>query len=277
MENKGFEIVINTENLVGDFKWSTSFNFARNRNKILDLDDQVITGSFLSRTQEGEPIGIYFGPKYVGVDPANGDALYEIVNADGSITNTNDYNAATQQKFGDPNPDFIAGITNNLSFKGIDLSFLFQGVFGNDIYNGGGKFMTANGDFFDNQTRDQLRRWRNPGDITDVPEARLFGANGTGESSRYMYDGTYIRLRTITLGYNFPSSLLSRLKLSKARIYVSGQNLLTFTDYEGWDPEVNSDTYSVNANGTPNNTNQGIDFYSAPQAKTFTVGINVGF
>lgn len=277
LENKGFEIVINTENLVGDFKWSTSFNFARNRNKILDLDDQVITGSFLSRTQEGEPIGIYFGPKYVGVDPANGDALYEIVNADGSITNTNDYNAATQQKFGDPNPDFIAGITNNLSFKGIDLSFLFQGVFGNDIYNGGGKFMTANGDFFDNQTRDQLRRWRNPGDITDVPEARLFGANGTGESSRYMYDGTYIRLRTITLGYNFPSSLLSRLKLSKARIYVSGQNLLTFTDYEGWDPEVNSDTYSVNANGTPNNTNQGIDFYSAPQAKTFTVGINVGF
>ena len=213
----------------------------------------------------------------MGVDPANGDALYEVINADGTRTSTNDYNAATLQKIGDPNPDYIAGITNNFSYKGFDLSFLFQGVFGNNTYNGGGKFMSANGDFFDNQTRDQLRRWRNPGDITDVPEARLGGGNGVGESSRYMDDGTYIRLRTITLGYNLPASVLSKVKFTKARIYVSGQNLLTFTDYKGWDPEVNSDTYSVNANGTPNNTNQGIDFYSAPQAKTVTVGINIGF
>ncbi len=271
LENKGIELVINSENLVGDFKWNTSFNFARNRNKVLDLDGQVITGSFLSRTQEGSPIGIFYGPKYAGVDPANGDALYEIVNADGSITKTNDYNAATQQKFGNPNPDFIAGITNNLSYKGVDFTFLFQGVFGNDIYNGGGKFMSANGDFFDNQTKDQLNRWRKPGDITNVPQARLFGANGTGESSRYMMDGTYVRLKTVTLGYNLPASVLNKLKFSKLRVYASAQNLLTFTKYEGWDPEVNSDSYAQN------NTNQGIDFYSAPQAKTITFGINVGF
>ncbi len=277
LENKGIEVVINSENLVGEFKWNTSFNFARNLNKILDLDDQVITGSFLSRTQEGDPIGIFYGPKYAGVDPDNGDALYEIVNADGSITKTNDYNSATQQTFGNPNPDFIAGLTNNLSYKGVEFSFLFQGVFGNDNYNGGGKFMSANGDFFDNQTKDQMNRWRQPGDITDVPQARLFEGNGTGESSRYMDDGSYIRLKTITLAYNFPSTVLSKIKVNRLRMYASAMNLLTFTDYKGWDPEVNSDSYSVNANGTPNNTNQGIDFYSAPQAKTITFGINVGF
>ena len=271
LENKGFEIVINTENFVGDFKWNTSFNFARNRNKILDLQGQIIQGSFISRAQEGEPIGIFFSPKYAGVDPANGDALYVLVKSDGTQTTTNDYNEATQMKVGDPNPDFIAGLTNTFKYKGVDFSFLFQGVFGNQVYNGGGIFMSANGDFFDNQTKDQLRRWQKPGDITDVPQARLFGGNGVGESSRYITDGSYIRLRTITLGYNLPASVLSKAKLTKLRVYVSGQNLLTFTDYEGWDPEVNSDTYAGN------NVNQGIDFYSAPQAKTVTFGINIGF
>jgi len=271
LENKGFEIVLNSENLVGDLKWSTSFNFSVNRNKILDLQGQIIQGSFINRAQEGEPIGIFFSPKYAGVDPANGDALYVLVNSDGTQTTTNDYNEATQMKVGDPNPDFIAGLTNTFSYKGIDFSFLFQGVFGNQVYNGGGIFMSANGDFFDNQTKDQLRRWQKPGDITDVPQARLFEGNGVGESSRYLSDGSYIRLRTITLGYNLPATLLSKINLTKLRVYVSGQNLLTFTDYQGWDPEVNSDTYAGN------NVNQGIDFYSAPQAKTVTFGINIGF
>jgi len=172
---------------------------------------------------------------------------------------------------GNPNPDLIGGITNTLTYKGIDFSFMFQGVFGNQVYNGGGKFMSANGDFFDNQTKDQLKRWKQPGDITNIPQARLFGANGTGESSRYISDAGYVRLKTITLGYNLPASILERLKFSKLRIYASAQNLLTFTKYEGWDPEVNSDSYAAN------NINQGIDFYSAPQAKTITFGINIGF
>lgn len=271
LENKGFEFVLNTENTVGAFKWSTSFNIAANRNKINNLDGQLIQGDFLSVAKEGEPIGIFFGPKFAGVDPDNGDALYVIQNPDGSMGTTNDYNSATFMKIGDPNPDFIGGLTNNFSYKGIDLSILFQGVFGNQVYNGGGKFMSANGDFFDNQTRDQLNRWQNPGDITNVPQARLFGANGTGESSRYVSDAGYVRLKTITLGYNLPSSIISKLKFSSVRVYASAQNLLTFTKYEGWDPEVNSDSYAGN------NINQGIDFYSAPQAKTITFGINVGF
>jgi TonB-dependent starch-binding outer membrane protein SusC len=277
LENKGFEVVINSENLVGNFKWSTSLNYAKNTNKILNLDKQIITGNFLSRTQESEPIGIFFGQKYAGVDPTNGDALYEIVNPDGSISMTNNYNSATLQKIGNPNPNFIAGITNNFSYKGIELSFLFQGVFGNKVYNGGGKYMSANGDFFDNQSRDQLNRWRKPGDITDIPQARLNSGNGTGESSRYLLDATYVRLKTVTLSYNLPSSIISRLRVNKFRVYASAQNLLTITDYKSWDPEVNSDSGAVNANGTPNNTNQGIDFYSAPQAKTITFGVNISF
>jgi hypothetical protein len=147
---------------------------------------------------------------------------------------------------------------------------MFQGVHGNEVYNGGGKFMSANGDFFDNQTKDQLKRWQNPGDITDVPQARLFGGNGVGESSRYVNDGSYIRLKTITLGYSLPQSIIEKAHLTRARIYVSGLNVLTFTDYKMWDPEVNADTFE-------SNINQGIDFYSAPQPKTITVGVNLGF
>lgn len=270
LENKGFEIVINTENLVGDFKWSTSFNFARNENKITNLGDQVIEGSFFSRAMEGEPIGVFFGVKYAGVDPANGDALYYTLDTNGELITTNDYNAAEFMKIGDPNPNVIWGMTNNLSYKGIDLSFLFMGVHGNDVYNGGGKFMSANGDFFDNQTKDQMNRWTTPGQITNVPEARLFGGNGTGESSRYLQDASYIRLKTVTLGYNLPQSLLSKISLTRMRLYVSGQNLLTFTDYTMWDPEVNSDDFE-------SNITQGTDFYSAPQPRTITFGVNIGF
>jgi hypothetical protein len=130
--------------------------------------------------------------------------------------------------------------------------------------------MTANGDFFDNQTVDQMRRWQNPGDITDVPQARYLGGNGTAESSRYVYDAGYLRLKTVTVGYNLPKEITSKAKFTSARIYISAQNLLTFTNYDGWDPEVNADTYA-------SNINQGIDFYSAPQPKTITVGVNIGF
>ena len=103
-----------------------------------------------------------------------------------------------------------------------------------------------------------------------MPELRLFAGNGVNPSSRYLSDGSYLRLKTVTLGYNLPSSVLSRLKFEKVRIYFSAQNLLTFTSYKGWDPEVNADYQA-------SNINQGVDFYSAPQAKTYTVGINLGF
>lgn len=280
LENRGVEFVLNTQNIVGAFQWSTNLNLSRNVNKITDLQGQIIEGGYVNRAVEGDPIGVFFAPEYAGVDPSNGDALYYLnaPNADGSLdrTTTNSINDAQRVVIGDPNPDFIGGVTNTFSYLGIDLSVFFQGVFGNEIYNGAGGFMSANGDFYDNQTKDQLRRWQQPGDITDVPQARLFGANGTGASSRYLSDGSYVRLKTVTLGYSLPKSLLNRLGITKIRVYAAAQNLLTFTDYEGWDPEVNTD-YLTGDTNTGGNISQGNDFYSAPQPRTITFGVNLGF
>ncbi|WP_210487015.1 SusC/RagA family TonB-linked outer membrane protein [Rufibacter aurantiacus] len=274
LQNKGFEFSLNSDNLVGDFKWSTNFNYSRNRNKITDLQGQIIEGGYLNRAVEGQPIGVFFGVEYAGVDPDNGDALYYLntLNTDGSRNRetTSDYGSAERVVIGDPNPDFVLGLTNNFSFKGFDLSVLFQGVVGNDIYNGAGTYMSASASWYDNQTKDQLRRWQKPGDITDVPRAYLGYANGTDASSRYLSDGSYMRLKNVTLGYTLPTSFVQKFHLEKVRVYAIGLNLLTFTDYEGWDPEVNTDYLA-------GNISQGNDFYGAPQARTITFGVNIGF
>ncbi len=273
MQNKGIEFVLNSTNIKSrGFTWTSSFNLAKNANKITKLDgDQTIIpgndGRYLNSLLVGEAIGVFYGPKFAGADPANGDALYYL--ADGKTT-TNDYNDAASFIVGNPNPDWIGGLTNTFNYKGIELSVLFQGVFGNQIQNGGGGFMSASFDWFDNQTADQLDRWQNPGDITQVPQLRLGYGNGINASSRYVEDGGYVRLKNVTLAYNIPSSILSKLKIRSARIYATGVNLATFTDYTGWDPEVNTDYRA-------GNRNQGSDFYAAPQIKSLTFGINLGF
>jgi len=273
MQNKGVEFVLNSLNVNGvDFKWNSSLNISRNRNKITQLDgSQTIIpgndGRYLNSLLVGEGIGVFYGPKYAGVDPDNGDALY--FEADGKTT-TNDIDAAGSFVVGDPNPDWIAGLQNSFTYKGFQLDVLFQGVFGNQILNGAGGFMSASFDWFDNQTRDQLRRWQQPGDITDVPQLRLAGGNGIGASSRYVEDGSYVRLKTITFSYSVNGSWLRKARIQSARLFVTGVNLLTFTDYTGWDPEVNTDYRA-------GNRNQGSDFYAAPQIKSLTFGLNLGF
>lgn len=272
MENKGLEIVLNTENVISkNFKWSTNLNLAFNKNKITKLDgDQTLLagndGRYLNSLIVGESIGIFYGPKYAGVDPENGDALY--FKQDGATTI--DYNEAGNFIVGNPNPDLIAGFSNNLSYKGFDLSVLFQGVFGNQIMNGAGGFMSASFDWFDNQTKDQLNRWQNKGDVTNVPQFRLGQGNGIAASSRYIEDGDYIRLKNVTLAYNFPAAFIKRLGLNGVKFYVTGVNILTSTNYSGWDPEVNSDYRA-------GNRNQGSDFYSAPQIKNYSIGLNLNF
>jgi hypothetical protein len=275
LQNKGFEFVINTQNTVGEFKWNTSFNLATNRNKITDLAGQILGTNDLNRALEGQPIGVFYGREFAGADPKNGDAIYylDTKNADGTLnrTTTNDYNAAQLVVLGNPNPRWIGGITNNFSYKGIELSVMLQGVQGNKIYNGGGQYMSSSAsNGYDNQTVDQLNAWKNPGDKTSVPELRLFAANGTNPSSRYLSDGSYLRVKTVTLGYTLPSTIVERYKLTRVRIYVTAQNLFTITKYKGWDPEVNADFQA-------SNINQGVDFYSVPQSKTITGGINLGF
>jgi len=277
LENKGFEFVLNTQNTVGAFKWNTSFNVALNQGKVTDIQGQVIEGgvSSMNRVVEGYPIGVFFTPEFAGVDPANGDALFfkNTKNADGSLdrTTTNNYNEAQRIVAGDPNPDVIFGLTNNFSFKGFDATIFFNGVAGNqnNIY-GMGRYSSASMLYEDNNTADQLGRWQKPGDITNIPQVRLYTVNGSQASSRYIVDGSYIRLRTASLGYTFNSKQLSKYKIDKLRIYVSGQNLLTFTNYPYWDPEVNADSFD-------SNIAKGNDFYTPPQPRTFLVGVNISF
>lgn len=273
MRNQGVEIVLNSTNISKkNFSWTSSVNLAFNDNKItkLDGDQDIIPGNdgrFMNSLMVGQGIGVFYGPKFAGVDEQNGDALYFL--EDGKST-TNDINASGNFVVGNPNPDLIAGFTNTFSLFGFELSVLFQGVFGNQVMNGAGGFMSASFDWFDNQTSDQIRRWQNPGDKTDVPQLRLGYGNGIGASSRYVEDASYIRLKNTTLAYNIPSTIMSKLKIRSARFYVTGVNLLTFTKYTGWDPEVNTDYRA-------GNRNQGSDFYAAPQIKSITVGLNVGF
>ena len=273
LENKGIEFTINTENIVSkDFRWSTSINFGANKNKITDLGGQQI--GTLNRAQEGQPLGVFFAKEFAGANPANGDALYfkNTVKTDGTKdrTTTKNVNEAEDVRIGNPNPEFIYGFRNTFTYKGFDVDVLLQGVQGNQIFNGGGQYMSGSGsNGFDNQTTDQLAAWKKPGDITMVPEARLFFANGTDNSSRYISDGSYLRVKAITLGFNLSPKLLSVLHIDRARFYVRAQNLFTITKYKGWDPEVNSDA-------TANNISLGNDFYSAPQIKTIVFGVNIG-
>ena len=277
LKNHGIEIALNTRNIATtDFSWNSSFVFGRNRNEVTDLDGQVINGGFINRAVEGEPIGVFYALEYAGVDPDNGDALFYIneQDDDGNIVNpdatTNNPNAANQVVIGDPNPDFTGGFGNEFSYRGFSLDVLFQFVVGNDIYDGAGRFKSANGDYFDNQHANQLDRWQQPGDVTDVPQARFFLGNGVVHSSRYLYDGSYLRLRHVALSYQLPRQYIDGIGLQNARIYVTGQNLLTWTKYPWWDPEVNADF-------TAGNIGLGNEFYTAPQARSVTTGIQLTF
>mgnify|MGYP003945298155 CR=1 FL=1 len=274
LENTGYEFSLNTENLSGAFKWNTAITTALNKNKITDLGGQVLNSNEINAAIAGQPIGVFYLPEYAGVDPANGDALYYLNTplANGSLSRgkTNDINNAQRIFAGNPNPKFIFGFNNSFAYQNFDLGVFFQGVTGNKIFNSGGTYMSANGsNGYDNQTADQMNYWDAPGQITDIPEPRLFYGNGSGNSTRYIADGSYIRLKTLTLGYTFSTKLLNKIKLSKLRIYGTAQNLATFTKYDGWDPEVNADYQSTNIN-------QGVDFYSAPQPRVVSFGINIG-
>lgn len=268
LSNEGIELTLNSQNITtNSFKWTSNFNISHNKNKITNMLGQVISGGArqVGSVRENEPFGVFWGKKYAGVDPANGDALY--YQADGS--KSNDYAAAIEQKIGDPNPDFIGGLGNKFTYKNFDLDIQTQFVYGNDIYNIAGFFQSVNGDYFDNQTVDQMSYWRKAGDITNVPQPRLYDGNGAGKSSRWVENGSYLRLKAVTLGYNLPKSFVAKAKIQNARIFVSGLNLATWTKYKGYDPEVNA-TYV-------GNVNLGHDFYTSPQARTITFGFNVGF
>lgn len=266
MKNKGIEIVLNGTIIQGTFSWTTSVNISTYKNEVTRLVAPVSpSGRTLGRLAVGAPFGQFYGRKYMGVDPANGDALF--LAADGKST-TNDYGAAIDTVLGNPNPDYYGGWNNHFKYKAFDLDVQCQFVKGGDLYNMAGIFQSNNGNYFDNQTVDQMNFWRKPGDVTNVPQPRLYTSNGDSKSSRWIQKGTYFRVKSINVGYNLSRDILKSLKMESARVYVSANNLFTFTKYTGYDPEVNTQFVG--------NVNLGHDFYTPPQARTISVGINVG-
>nr|WP_315147259.1 TonB-dependent receptor [uncultured Flavobacterium sp.] len=272
LESSGLEFTVNTTNVDTEkLKWTTSFNITTNQTVVKELpnNNTDLIGTFtINRVNENA--SAFYLKEYAGVDPANGDALYYLntKKADGSLdrTTTNDYAAAQRIVTGNPFPELMAGLTNTMNFSGFDFSFTFQGEWGASIYNSAGIYQSVNADYFDNQTADQMNRWQNPGDITDVPQARLYAGNGTGASTRFLQKADFIRLRNLTFGYSLPKTTLNSMGMSNVRVYLSGVNLLTFTDYDGYDPEARRDDTGI-----------GEEFYSAPPARTIALGVNLNF
>jgi TonB-linked SusC/RagA family outer membrane protein len=279
MENRGWDLYLNTRNLVGKFKWSTAFNISTFKNKVTDLSGQQIlpTGRNLNAAIVDQPLGIFYGVEYAGVDPANGDALYYL--ASGETTNnwSNASLVANYKVLGNPNPKHYGGITNTFEFMGFELSVFGQWSYGNKIFNSSAVFQQQvfSNYGLDNQTIEMLRYWKEPGDKTDVPRPDLSVNNGNRITSRFISDGSYFRFKTVTLGYTIPSSITQRIKFTSAKIYVTAQNIYTITNYKGNDPEVN---YTVPTATTQSaNLANGVDYYSSPQARSIIFGIKLGF
>ena len=270
VQSSGVEFTLNTKNIDSDnLKWNTSFNITTNESKVVSMPNNnkdIVTTFTINRV--GENISSFYLVEYAGVDSANGDALFvkNTPNTDGSLdkSTTNDYSEAKRVVSGNPFPTLMAGLTNTMNYKGIDFSFTFQGEWGASIYNSAGKYQSVSADYFDNQTTDQLKRWQKPGDITNVPQARLYGSNGTGESTRFLDKTDFVRLRNLTIGYSLSGNAIKELGMSSVRLYATGVNLLTFTNYNGYDPEARRDDTGI-----------GEEFYSTPPARTIALGVNI--
>lgn len=296
LRNRGLELALNSHNLTGRLRWETDLNFSINRNEITALsqgDDIFVPGVLQvpagwSILRVGQPIGTFFGlvsdgifqtndeaassPHLKAQTPKAGDRKYKDINgrdAQGQLTGQPDgvIDEADRTIIGDANPDFTWGLTNTFTWKGVDLSIFLQGVQGNQIVNAylfeiGSLNAETNvlKEFYD-------KRWTpaNPGN--EYP--KINPAERNIFSNAQVEDGSFIRLKNITLGYTLPASWLHRAKLSKVRIYASVNNLKTFTKYRGYDPEVNA--------FGQNHLLQGIDYGGYPLARTIIGGFQIGF
>jgi TonB-linked SusC/RagA family outer membrane protein len=287
LQNRGVELSLVTRNLTGDFEWSTQLNYSRNRNKILALgpDDAPLISNagfgMQSINQVGEPIFSFYGFQYDGVykneaeveaDPASydtavpGDGRYKDVNNDGI------FNADDRTIIGNAAPDFTWGITNNFRYKDFDLSFLFQGVHGNDVFDNN---IHRSMQYHEgrNYYKGMVNRWRSeeePGDGHHYKLTVNLDGYEKQPSSYWIVDGSFIRLKSLTLGYTFSPGLLERLNLGSVRAYLNGQNLFTISDTPVFDPE--------NYNGGASNTSRrGVAHSPYPTAKIYSFGLNVSF
>lgn len=287
ISNKGMEFALNTHNINRELQWNSSFNIGFNRNTVVDLPDEVLTNGFIQNgtyhlLMEGKPIGVFYGWKFLGVysrDEDNvkqvrhgsatgkifrgGDPIWDDVNGDNII------NDQDKQIIGDAEPLFAGGFGNDFTYKGFGLNLFLQFCYGNDIYshlNNMRNWVFA----YNNVSTDALNRWRKPGDVTNYPAPIRndpLGNENNRVASRWVEDGSYMRVKNLTLSYTLPKEITSKAGVSRLRAYVTGENLLTFTHYTGYDPEVNS--YS--------GLRIGVDEGAYPQSRTVIFGLNVEF
>lgn len=272
MENKGIDLEVGGVVLDrAGFKWTSKFNVGFLKNEVTALYnglDTLFSGS-IPTLIVGQPSDFNYLVRYAGVNPANGAAMvydrngnliYNPVIADATVT-------------GSGIPSSYGGWTNTFTYKGISLDVFFQYQFGNEAFNQDLYNLDASGSGYDNQRTTQLKRWQKPGDVTNVPKATVnhviggvaqsFGFVG---STRYQSDGGYIRLKSITLAYDLPSSLLSRAGFRSVRVYASAFNLATWTKFDGIDPEV-----------VGNNNANGVSSYGVyPLGRQMSIGLNIG-
>lgn len=301
VRNDGLELSLSTVNVqTKDFTWTSDFNIAFNKNEVLELAENQLSLTTAARFDQnynsqpsyiakvGLPMGMMYGYIYEGtykyddfVKSGNSYTLkdnvpyfsseantqpgmpkYKDVNGDG-IIDTND-----RTIIGRGLPIHTGGFTNSFTYKGFDLSVFFQWSYGNDIMNANRLFFENAGGKKDlNQFASYANRWTPENPESDIPAATKSASNNV-ISSRIIEDGSYLRLKTVTLGYTFPKALIAKAKLSNARVYVAAQNLWTWTSYSGYDPEVSVRNSAL----TP-----GLDFSSYPRAFTLSFGVNLGF
>lgn len=287
IRNRGLEFALTTQNMTGNFKWGTNFNIGMNRNKIISLPENILTNGFIQNgtyhiLKVGEPIGTFYGWKFLGVysrDEDNteqvkygsangkvfrgGDPIWDDLNGDKIIDDQD------KQIIGNAQPLFTGGLNNDFAYKNFTLNFFLQFSYGNDIYSN--LNMMRNWVFaYNNVSTDALHRWRKQGDITDFPRPIRndpLRNEYLRVSDRWIEDGSYMRLKNVTLAYDLPKSLADKIFLEGLQLYVTGENLITWTHYTAYDPDVSS--YS--------GLRVGVDDGSYPQSRTFVFGLNINF
>lgn len=247
IQNRGVEFFVNSEIVkFRNFNWKTDFNISFNKNKVLKLSDSRDIVSDDKLIREGWDMNSWYFRKWAGVDPVNGDPLWErvVVDENGNkvVEKINAYNSATLQSVGSSSPKFFGGFTQTFTYRGLSLIANFNFVSGNRIYNNSRELFDNDGaypKFNAMRLQDDWTRWEKPGDIATHPKPVLLGNKLSNKpSTRYLEDGSYLRLRYVTLNYLVHRQVIKRLGIRSATVKLTGENLFTITGFSGMDPEV---------------------------------------
>jgi TonB-dependent starch-binding outer membrane protein SusC len=283
VENKGWEVQMSGNIFSARaFRWRASVNVTHVSNKLTKLlGDAPIVSSYSTANwvlKEGEPISTFWGMHYLGVDPNTGNALYEDVDGSGRAT------TGDNKVIGRFLPDYYGGLNNTFSYKDITLDVFLQFSEGAHVFNTNRARLLepiiSPGVAMYNQSAEVLGRWQKPGDITDQPRAGTQanqGLNYVRTSSRFVEDASYLRVKNVTLAYQVKVKWLQPLKITKARLYATAQNLFTFTRYSGLDPEVTGLLGATTEQRRLNGVQMGADSGVTPQPRTWIVGVNLEF